>query len=93
MKAEYKKGAEARKSFEEGMKKLFRVPKSAVKPKPKTPKGAKKSAPSAQLWVLVHYSNHDEELAQATYPDGFDGSRAAFESLRGLLYQRQLVRA
>jgi len=30
MKAEYKKGAEARKSFEEGMKKLFRVSKSAV---------------------------------------------------------------
>jgi hypothetical protein len=36
MKPEYKKGAEARKNFEEGMKKLFRVPKSAVaKPKPK----------------------------------------------------------
>lgn len=35
---EYHKGAEARKNFEEGMKKLFRVPKSAVtakKPEPK----------------------------------------------------------
>ena len=36
MKPEYKKGAEARKNFEDGMRKLFRVPKSeVVKPKPK----------------------------------------------------------
>jgi len=36
MKPEYRKGAEARKNFEDGMRKLFRVPKSeAVKPKPK----------------------------------------------------------
>jgi hypothetical protein len=34
MKAEYKEGAEARKNFEEGMKKLFRVPKTAVTKKP-----------------------------------------------------------
>jgi len=34
---EYSSGKTARKSFEEGMKKLFRVPKSAVtkNPKPK----------------------------------------------------------
>jgi hypothetical protein len=43
MKPEYHKGADARKSFEDGMKKLFRVPKSEVKPKPKNQKGAKKS--------------------------------------------------
>lgn len=41
---EYRKGAAARKDFEEGMQKLFRVPKSAVtkKPEPKkapVPKG------------------------------------------------------
>lgn len=30
---DYRKGAEARKNFEEGMRKLFRVPKSALKPK------------------------------------------------------------
>jgi hypothetical protein len=36
MKPEYRKGAEARKSFEDGMRKLFRVPKSeVVKLKPK----------------------------------------------------------
>ncbi len=35
MKPEFHKGAEARKNFEDGMRKLFRVPKSAVKPKPK----------------------------------------------------------
>jgi hypothetical protein len=34
MKPEYKTGIDARKSFEEGMKKLFRVPKSAVTKKP-----------------------------------------------------------
>jgi hypothetical protein len=39
MKPEYKKGAEARKNFEEGVRKLFRVPKSAVSAKtPKQPK-------------------------------------------------------
>jgi hypothetical protein len=31
---EYRKGAEARKNFEGTMQKLFRVPKSEVKPKP-----------------------------------------------------------
>jgi hypothetical protein len=41
---EYLKGSEARKNFEEGMRKLFRVPKSAVsttqpKPKKETKKG------------------------------------------------------
>ena len=36
MKHEYRKGAEARKNFEDGMRKLFRVPKSeVVKPEPK----------------------------------------------------------
>jgi hypothetical protein len=36
MKPEYHKGAEARKNFEDGMRKLFRVPKTeVVKPKPK----------------------------------------------------------
>ncbi len=39
----YLKGAEARKNFEEGMQKLFRVPKSEVlKQKPKPP--AKKAS-------------------------------------------------
>lgn len=38
MKPEYKKGAEARKSFEDGMRKLFRVPKSVITPKPKSTK-------------------------------------------------------
>jgi hypothetical protein len=36
--AEYQEGSEARKKFNEGMAKLFRIPKSAVaeeKPKPK----------------------------------------------------------
>lgn len=38
MKPEYRKGAEARKSFESTMGKLFRVPKSEVaKEKPKPP--------------------------------------------------------
>lgn len=41
MKSEYRKGAEARKKFEDGMSKLFRAPKSAkpkeVKPKPQKP--------------------------------------------------------
>lgn len=32
---EYREGVEARKSFEETMKNLFRVPKSEIKPKPK----------------------------------------------------------
>jgi hypothetical protein len=38
MKPEYHEGPEARRKFDEGMTKLFRVPKSAVteeKPKPK----------------------------------------------------------
>jgi len=34
MKPIYKKGTEARKNFEDGMRKLFRVPKSAVTKKP-----------------------------------------------------------
>ena len=39
MKPTFKKGAEARKNFEEGMKKLFRVPKDSVKkPEKKAPK-------------------------------------------------------
>jgi hypothetical protein len=38
MKPEYKKGVEARKNFEEGMKKLFRVPKSAVTKRPSSKK-------------------------------------------------------
>jgi hypothetical protein len=33
-KPEYKKGAEARKNFEDGMRKLFRIPKSEVAKKP-----------------------------------------------------------
>lgn len=38
MKPEYRKGADARKNFEDTMQKLFRVPKSAVKtPKPDEP--------------------------------------------------------
>lgn len=38
MKPEYKEGPQARKRFDEGMTKLFRIPKSATvdgKPKPK----------------------------------------------------------
>jgi hypothetical protein len=45
MKHEYNEGSEARQKFDEGMAKLFRVPKSAVaqeKPKPK----AKRKKPS-----------------------------------------------
>jgi hypothetical protein len=39
MKPEYRKGAEARKNFEDGMRKLFRVPKAEVlKLKPTTKK-------------------------------------------------------
>lgn len=43
MKPEYREGPEARKKFDEGMTKLFRVPKSAdveekMKPKPKRKK-------------------------------------------------------
>jgi len=38
MKPTFKKGAEARKNFEEGMKKLFRVPKSSVSATPKNPR-------------------------------------------------------
>ena len=43
---EYCEGVEARKKFDEGMTKLFRVPKSAVtkkrpKPKPKRKKASK----------------------------------------------------
>jgi hypothetical protein len=46
MKHEYREGPEARKKFDEGMAKLFRVPKSAVteekpKPKPKRKKASK----------------------------------------------------
>jgi hypothetical protein len=37
MKPEYKEGREARENFEEGMKVLFRVPKSAVTRKRRTP--------------------------------------------------------
>jgi hypothetical protein len=40
MKSEYREGAEARKNFEEGMKKLFRVPKSVVMKKPEPKKKA-----------------------------------------------------
>jgi hypothetical protein len=40
MKPQYHKGAEARQRFEEGMKELFRVPKSAVAKKPKPKKKA-----------------------------------------------------
>jgi hypothetical protein len=45
MKPEYRKGAEARKDFEDTMSKLFRVPKSEVvtqKPKPPTKKASEK---------------------------------------------------
>jgi hypothetical protein len=45
VKPEYRKGAEARKSFEATMTKLFRVPKSEVvksKPEPKKKALAKK---------------------------------------------------
>lgn len=46
MKPKYREGPEARKKFDEGMTKLFRVPKSAVvevkpKPKPKHKKSSK----------------------------------------------------
>jgi pyruvate/2-oxoacid:ferredoxin oxidoreductase beta subunit len=46
MKHEYREGPEARKKFDEGMTKLFRVPKSTVteekpKPKPKRKKASK----------------------------------------------------
>jgi len=46
MKREYYEGAEARKTFDAGMTKLFRVPKSVVveeksKPKPKRKKASK----------------------------------------------------
>lgn len=46
MKHEYREGPEARKKFDAGMTKLFRVPKSAVteekpKPKPKRKKASK----------------------------------------------------
>lgn len=46
MKAEYSEGPNARKKFDEGMTKLFRIPKSAVteekpKPKPKRKKTSK----------------------------------------------------
>jgi len=46
MKHEYNEGPEARKKFDEGMTKLFRVPKSVVaketlKPKPKRKKTSK----------------------------------------------------
>jgi hypothetical protein len=46
MKPEYREGPEARQKFNEGMTKLFRVPKTAVagekpKPKPKRRKASK----------------------------------------------------
>jgi hypothetical protein len=46
MKHEYHEGSTAREKFDEGMTKLFRVPKSAVteekpKPKPKRKKASK----------------------------------------------------
>ena len=41
MKPEYRKGAEARKNFEDTMTKLLRVPKAEVpKPTPKAKRGA-----------------------------------------------------
>ncbi len=45
-KIEYREGPEARKEFDEGLAKLFRVPKSAVaeekpEPKPKRKKASK----------------------------------------------------
>jgi hypothetical protein len=43
MKPDYNKGADARKKFEEGMKKLFRAPKP-----PKTGKQPKKKAASEE---------------------------------------------
>lgn len=39
MKPEYRKGAEARKNFEDLMRKVFRVPKSEVTKTPKPKKG------------------------------------------------------
>ena len=39
MKPEYREGAEARKNFEDGMRKLFRVPKIEVKKPPHKKKG------------------------------------------------------
>jgi hypothetical protein len=44
MKREFQSGIGARKNFEETMKKLFRVPKSSVQRRSKTPK-SKASAP------------------------------------------------
>jgi hypothetical protein len=45
MKPEYNEGPEARKKFEDGMKKLFQAPKDAtkqpLKPKPKRKKASK----------------------------------------------------
>jgi len=44
MKHEYREGSEARKTFDEGMTKLFRVPKTTEekpKPKPKRKKASK----------------------------------------------------
>jgi hypothetical protein len=35
MKPEYRRGAEARKNFEDTMRKLFRVPKATMPQKPK----------------------------------------------------------
>jgi hypothetical protein len=42
VKPEYRKGADARKNFEETMQKLFRVPKAAVVQKPKPAQTEKK---------------------------------------------------
>jgi hypothetical protein len=43
MKHEYREGKEARDAFDKGMKKLFQVPKEAVKERPK-PKPKRKKA-------------------------------------------------
>jgi hypothetical protein len=44
MKHEYQEGPEARKRFDEGMKKLFRAPKTAVSPAKSAPKRRKDKA-------------------------------------------------
>jgi len=44
VKHEYHEGPEARKKFDEGMVKLFRVPKSAVTEKKPDPKPKRKTA-------------------------------------------------
>jgi len=44
LKPEYSEGPEARKKFDEGMAKLFRVPKSAVTEEKKKPVAKRKKA-------------------------------------------------